>query len=228
MPSCGPAEHCPKPLTRCSCKWRPVERGNRSSSRWTPQQQRPSQRQQRAPRLQAATSPPFFERQGSGSSSGSLVGGGGEAAAGGAALAPTPAQQEERIGVLLLNLGGPDTLEDVQPFLYNLFADPDIIRLPSTWQFLQPAIAQFISSIRAPKSREGYEAIGGGSPLRRITEEQAAALRSSLARLGIEAHTYVAMRYWFPFTGAPAAQCCAWGGARGVAAGCPACLLPRP
>ncbi|EFN54521.1 hypothetical protein CHLNCDRAFT_24443, partial [Chlorella variabilis] len=107
---------------------------------------------------------------------------------------------QERVGVLLLNLGGPDSLEDVQPFLYNLFADPDIIRLPSPVQFLQPTIAQLVSTLRAPKSREGYESIGGGSPLRRITEEQAAALRDSLCAKGINAHTYVAMRYWFPFT----------------------------
>lgn len=44
--------------------------------------------------------------------------------------------------MLLLNLGGPETLEDVQPFLYNLFADPDIIRLPSYAKFLQPVVAQ--------------------------------------------------------------------------------------
>jgi hypothetical protein len=40
--------------------------------------------------------------------------------------------KDERVGVLLLNLGGPETLDDVEPFLFNLFADPDIIRLPST------------------------------------------------------------------------------------------------
>lgn len=108
--------------------------------------------------------------------------------------------------MLLLNLGGPDTLDDVQPFLYNLFADPDIIRLPPAVQFLQPAIASAISTLRAPKSREGYEAIGGGSPLRRITEEQATALREALQRKGVDARTYVAMRYWFPFTGLPPAR----------------------
>jgi ferrochelatase len=107
---------------------------------------------------------------------------------------------QERIGVLLLNLGGPDSLDDVQPFLYNLFADPDIIRLPQPVQFLQPAIAQLVSTLRAPKSREGYESIGGGSPLRRITEEQAGALRDALRDKGINAQTYVAMRYWYPFT----------------------------
>lgn len=79
---------------------------------------------------------------------------------------------EEKIGVLLLNLGGPETLDDVQPFLYNLFADPDIIRLPRLFQFLQRPLAKLISMLRAPKSKEGYASIGGGSPLRKITDEQ--------------------------------------------------------
>lgn len=103
--------------------------------------------------------------------------------------------------MLLLNLGGPDTLDDVQPFLYNLFADPDIIRLPPYAKFLQPILAWVISTLRAPKSAEGYEAIGGGSPLRRITEEQAAALQASMHAKGLtQASVYVGMRYWNPFT----------------------------
>ena len=114
---------------------------------------------------------------------------------------------DDCVGVLLLNLGGPETLDDVQPFLYNLFADPDIIRLPPPAQFLQPAIAQLVSTLRAPKSREGYEAIGGGSPLRRITQEQAEALERALAAKGAPARTYVAMRYWKPFTGKEMQQC---------------------
>jgi len=64
-------------------------------------------------------------------------------------------QVAEKVGVLLLNLGGPETLDDVQPFLYNLFSDPDIIRLPTAAQFLQPLIATLISTLRAPKSAEG-------------------------------------------------------------------------
>ncbi|KAE8678432.1 Ferrochelatase 2 isoform 2 [Hibiscus syriacus] len=80
---------------------------------------------------------------------------------------------EEKIGVLLLNLGGPETLDDVQPFLFNLFADPDIIRLPRLFRFLQRPLAKSISVLRAPKSKEGYASIGGGSPLRRITDAQA-------------------------------------------------------
>ncbi|KAF3652193.1 putative protein disulfide-isomerase-like [Capsicum annuum] len=84
-----------------------------------------------------------------------------------------PVIGEAKIGVLLLNLGGPETLEDVQPFLFNLFADPDIIRLPRLFRFLQRPLAQFLSVARAPKSKEGYASIGGGSPLRRITDAQA-------------------------------------------------------
>ena len=72
-----------------------------------------------------------------------------------------------RLGVLLLNLGGPDKLEDVRPFLYNLFSDPEIIRLPSP--LLQAPLAWLISSLRFKKSQENYKKIGGGSPLRSIT-----------------------------------------------------------
>eukprot|EP01025_Chloroclados_australasicus_P039311 TRINITY_DN4062_c0_g4_i1.p1 TRINITY_DN4062_c0_g4~~TRINITY_DN4062_c0_g4_i1.p1 ORF type:complete len:477 (-),score=39.53 TRINITY_DN4062_c0_g4_i1:265-1695(-) len=109
-------------------------------------------------------------------------------------------EQDEKVGVLLLNLGGPETLDDVQPFLYNLFSDPDIIRLPQSIRFLLPIIAQAISTIRAPKSSEGYKAIGGGSPLRKITQDQADALQASLEILGVNAKVYVAMRYWHPYT----------------------------
>jgi ferrochelatase len=103
-----------------------------------------------------------------------------------------------RVGVLLLNLGGPDQLEDVRPFLFNLFADPEIIRLPYPW--LQKPLAWLISSLRVKKSQENYRQIGGGSPLRRITEEQAQALQLSLQQKGQDVTVYVGMRYWHPFT----------------------------
>ncbi len=103
-----------------------------------------------------------------------------------------------RLGVLLLNLGGPDRLEDVGPFLYNLFSDPEIIRLPFAW--LQKPLAWLISSRRTQKSQENYKQIGGGSPLRRITEAQGEALREQLSALGQEASIYVGMRYWHPYT----------------------------
>ncbi|CAN1778911.1 Ferrochelatase-2, chloroplastic, partial [Linum perenne] len=107
---------------------------------------------------------------------------------------------EEKIGVLLLNLGGPESLNDVQPFLFNLFADPDIIRLPRLFQFLQRPLAQLISTLRAPKSKEGYAAIGGGSPLRKITDEQAYAIKDALQAKDVSVDVYVGMRYWYPFT----------------------------
>ncbi|MBE9008906.1 ferrochelatase [Pseudanabaenaceae cyanobacterium LEGE 13415] len=103
-----------------------------------------------------------------------------------------------RVGVLLLNLGGPDKIEDVRPFLYNLFADPEIIRLPFRW--LQSPLAWLISTLRSKKSQENYLQIGGGSPLRRITEEQAQALQEELRKRGEEVSVYIGMRYWHPFT----------------------------
>lgn len=106
--------------------------------------------------------------------------------------------QQEKIGVLLLNLGGPEKLADVRPFLYNLFSDPDIIRLPL--RFLQKPLAWLIASRRHKKSSGYYAQIGGGSPLRRITTEQAAALEAELHNRDLAARVYVAMRYWHPFT----------------------------
>ncbi|MBD2185467.1 ferrochelatase [Planktothrix sp. FACHB-1355] len=103
-----------------------------------------------------------------------------------------------RTGVLLLNLGGPDQLEDVRPFLFNLFSDPEIIRLPFPW--LQKPLAWFISTMRAKKSQENYRQIGGGSPLRQITEAQAQALEAHLQQKGQPARVYIGMRYWHPFT----------------------------
>ena len=103
-----------------------------------------------------------------------------------------------RVGVLLLNLGGPEKLEDVYLFLYNLFADPEIIRLP--FPFLQKPIASLIAASRAPISQENYAMIGGGSPLRQITVEQGENIENVLQRYGVEAKVYVAMRYWHPYT----------------------------
>jgi ferrochelatase len=103
-----------------------------------------------------------------------------------------------KVGVLLLNLGGPERIQDVAPFLYNLFSDPEIIRLPIP--ALQRPLAWLVSTLRSSKSQDAYRAIGGGSPLRRITEHQARELQSLLRQRAIDATTYVAMRYWHPFT----------------------------
>jgi len=102
----------------------------------------------------------------------------------------------ERIGVLLLNLGGPDRLQDVEAFLYNLFSDRQIIRL-SPFPFLQKPLARFIANRRAPKSRKAYKLIGGGSPLKKITSEQGDALEILLGRVA-SFRVDMAMRYWYP------------------------------
>ena len=99
-------------------------------------------------------------------------------------------------GVLLFNLGGPETLADVRPFLYNLFSDPDIIRIKS--DALRRSIAWIIAATRQGKSRRLYRQIGGGSPLRRITESQASALEAELASRGRGIRVYVGMRCWKP------------------------------
>ncbi len=104
-----------------------------------------------------------------------------------------------RVGIVLFQLGGPDTLEAIEPFLYNLFCDPDIIDFPFARIGRKP-LAKLISTTRAHKVQHHYSAIGGGSPIRRHTEQQARALETELQNQGIDAHCFVAMRYWHPFT----------------------------
>ena len=100
-----------------------------------------------------------------------------------------------KTAILLLQMGGPDSIEAVEPFLFNLFSDRDIIRIGPA--FLQPLIARCIARRRAPKSEAFYEQIGCRSPIRELTELQARALES---RLGPEFRCFVAMRYWKPST----------------------------
>lgn len=104
-----------------------------------------------------------------------------------------------RIGVVLFQLGGPDTLEAIEPFLFNLFCDPDIINFPFARIGRKP-LAKLISTTRAKKVQHHYSVIGGGSPIRRFTEQQACALQRKLGQSGIDARCFVAMRYWHPFT----------------------------
>lgn len=102
---------------------------------------------------------------------------------------------QETTGIVLLNMGGPEKSEDVAPFLYNLFSDREIIRLGP--KFLQKPLAWYISRKRAPKSLATYEKIGGGSPLIKITNEQAEALQKELADAG-NFVVVTAMRYCQP------------------------------
>jgi len=104
-----------------------------------------------------------------------------------------------RVGIVLFQLGGPDTLEAIEPFLYNLFCDPDIIDFPFARIGRKP-LAKLISTTRARKVQHHYATIGGGSQIRRHTERQARALEAELRNRGLEARCFVAMRYWHPFT----------------------------
>ncbi len=108
------------------------------------------------------------------------------------------AAQNDRIGVVLLQLGGPDSLESVEPFLYNLFCDPDIIDLPLAFLFRKP-LARLISSRRAPKVQDVYRRIGHRSPILKLTRRQASALERML-QPSIDARVFIAMRYWHPMT----------------------------
>jgi ferrochelatase len=109
------------------------------------------------------------------------------------------AKTTRRVGVVLFQLGGPDTLAAIEPFLYNLFCDPDIIDFPFA-RIGRKALAKLISTTRARKVQHHYATIGGGSPIRRFTERQALALEAELTSRGLDARCFVAMRYWHPFT----------------------------
>ncbi len=113
--------------------------------------------------------------------------------------------RRKRIGVVLFQLGGPDTLDAIEPFLFNLFCDPDIIDFPLA-RVGRKALAKLISTTRAKKVQHHYSVIGGGSPIRRFTEQQACALQHHLRGQGVDAHCFVAMRYWHPFTAEAIAQ----------------------
>ena len=99
--------------------------------------------------------------------------------------------------IILFNLGGPDKLENVEPFLFNLFNDPAILNLPS---FFRYPLAKLISNRRAPVAKKIYAELGGSSPILKLTKEQSAALESKL-NLKQEVDEYkcfVVMRCWHP------------------------------
>lgn len=114
---------------------------------------------------------------------------------------------KEKIAVILFNLGGPDNLDAVKPFLFNLFNDPAIITLPNPLRWL---LAKRISSGRAPVAREIYAQIGGKSPLLEQTQAQARALETQCAdRYDLRA--FPAMRYWHPMADQTITEVAAWG-----------------
>lgn len=107
----------------------------------------------------------------------------------------------KRVAIVLFNLGGPDSPDAIKPFLFNLFKDPAIIRLP--WP-LRMMLAWLISTRRAPTAREIYDKIGGRSPLLGETEAQAKALVEELDEYDVR--TFVCMRYWHPMARETAAE----------------------
>ena len=79
--------------------------------------------------------------------------------------------------VILFNLGGPDKLENVKPFLFNLFNDPAILNLPSLFRY---PLAKLIANRRASTAKKIYQELGGSSPILKLTEEQSFALETKL------------------------------------------------
>lgn len=98
-----------------------------------------------------------------------------------------------KTAVILFNLGGPDSLDAVKPFLFNLFNDPAIIQMPKIPRW---CLAKLISGFREKKAMEIYRKIGGKSPIYENTLAQALVLKNEL---GADEKVFVAMRYWHPF-----------------------------
>ena len=102
-----------------------------------------------------------------------------------------------KVAVILFNLGGPDKLDNVEPFLFNLFNDPSILNLPS---FIRYPLAKLISKKRAPIAKDIYKEIGGSSPILKLTQDQADSLEKSLNnnQKGFNYKVFITMRCWHP------------------------------
>ncbi|MBV9756277.1 MAG: ferrochelatase [Alphaproteobacteria bacterium] len=113
--------------------------------------------------------------------------------------------RRHRLAIVLFNLGGPDRPEAVWPFLLNLFSDPAILRVPF---FVRPLLARFVAGRRRRPATANYALLGGRSPLFELTERQARALEAALP--DVDAHGFIAMRYWHPFSNETARAVRAW------------------
>jgi len=102
------------------------------------------------------------------------------------------------IAVMMVNMGGPESLESVEPYLKNIFSDPDIIDIPFPG-FIRKRFSEWMAAKRAPKSREIYEKLNGSTPLTKISFDQAKALETILnSEVTGQFKTFTAMRYWQP------------------------------
>jgi ferrochelatase len=106
--------------------------------------------------------------------------------------------RKKKVGIVLFQLGGPDSLAAVEPFLLNLFLDPDIIPLGPLGLLRRP-IAKLISSRRSKPVAERYAEIGRRSPIATLTERQRVRLVEALSP-NLDAQAVIAMRYWHPTT----------------------------
>ena len=104
------------------------------------------------------------------------------------------------VGVLLLSVGAPETADDVEEYLYNVFCDPEILTLPPalSWALKRP-LAWFIAKTRTEEAKQAMQVAGGRSPQLQTIQEQAQAVADELAKRGVAEKLYAAMRYWHPF-----------------------------
>ena len=111
-------------------------------------------------------------------------------------MVPDPTESRcRKVAIILFNLGGPDRLEAIEPFLLNLFRDPAILRVPF---FVRPFLARTIARARLAPATENYALLGGKSPLLELTQNKAEALQAALPE--VDAKCFIAMRYWHPFS----------------------------
>ena len=108
---------------------------------------------------------------------------------------PPDTKAKPRLAIVLFNLGGPDRPEAIKPFLLNLFTDPAILRVPF---FVRPFLARLIARARVKPATAIYKLLGGKSPLLDLTRQQATALQAEFP--DHDARTFIAMRYWHPFS----------------------------
>lgn len=99
-----------------------------------------------------------------------------------------------KTAIILFNLGGPSSLDEVRPFLFNLFKDPAILSIPSPFRYL---LATFLAWSREEEAKKNYRILGGKSPLLENTQKQAQALEDSFSDENVK--VFVSMRYAPPF-----------------------------
>ena len=115
---------------------------------------------------------------------------------------------KKKVAVVLFNLGGPDKLSSVKPFLFNLFYDPAIISAPRPLRYL---LAKFISTKREKIAREIYSHLGGRSPILELTKLQAKQLEKKLEKENDDYRVFVSMRYWKPLAQETLKEVINWG-----------------